>query len=94
MIIHGVSAPVEVGDVVTVVLPAQRVLLGALLLYGTPLAGLLGGALVAGWLGGWSDLAVLVGAAAGAVLAVVGMPAAKRRFEAATLQQLKLADRT
>ncbi len=94
MIIRGVSTPVEVGDVVTVVLPAQRVLLGAILLYGTPLTGLLGGALLAGWLGGWSDPAVLVGAVAGAVLAVVSMPAAKRRFEAATLQQLKLAGRS
>lgn len=94
MTITGVDIPVAVGDVVTVELPADSVMLGALLLYGLPLAGLLSGALLGGWLAGWSDLAVLVGAVSGALLAVVAMPAAKRRLETATLRQLRLTGRS
>jgi sigma-E factor negative regulatory protein RseC len=94
MTITAVDTPVSVGDAVTVQLPAHSVLLGALLLYGTPLAGMLAGALLAGLAGGWSDLAVLAGAVAGTAVAVVAMPAAKRRLEAAMLRQLKLAGRS
>jgi positive regulator of sigma E activity len=78
-----------VGNAVTVSLPDRYVLLGALLVYGLPLAALLVGA-AAGFAVDRSDL----GAAAGALLALVSVGAAaaplRRRLERRTVEHLVL----
>ncbi len=88
-----ISGTLAAGDAVSISLPADRVLAGAVLLYGAPMTGLLAGAVIGGWLGAWSDLAVLVGAASGAAVAIAALRPARRRVEASTVGQLRLAGR-
>ena len=60
-----------------------------LLVYGLPLAGLLGGAL-AGLAALGSDLGAAIGAAAGAVSVLLAAPALRSRVERATLRRMQL----
>jgi positive regulator of sigma E activity len=82
-------APLSVGDRVDVSLPARWVLVGACLLYGLPLTGLLAGA-IAGSLFGASDVAVLIGAITGVALSFVAAPPLRRRVESAAAAALRL----
>lgn len=62
------------GDRVVLGLDERRLLSGALRLYGLPLAGLMAGALAGGAAGGaGNDVAVLVGASSGLVIALWGL---------------------
>ena len=75
------------GATVAVRLPERYLVLGALLVYGVPLAALLGGAALAGLLFG-SDLAAAAGAALTLALALLAAPALRTRLERATLREL------
>ena len=81
--------PLNVGDRVVVAVPDRYLLLASLLVYGFPLAALLGGAL-AGFTASGSDLGAAVGAAAGAVSAVLAAPALRSRVEHCTLRRMQL----
>ena len=76
--------PFALGDRVVVSVPDRYLLLVSVLVYGMPLAGLLGGALV-GLAALGSDLGAAAGAAAGAASVLVAAPALRSRFERATL---------
>ena len=78
-----------VGDSVVVALPDRYLLLVSLLVYGLPLAGLLGGALL-GLAALGTDLGAAVGAAAGATSVLLAAPAVRPRFERATLRRMRL----
>ena len=78
-----------VGDSVVVALPDRYLLLVSLLVYGVPLAGLLGGALL-GLAALGTDLGAAVGAAAGATGLLLAAPAVRSRFERATLRRMRL----
>jgi sigma-E factor negative regulatory protein RseC len=78
-----------VGDRVVVTLPDRYLLLVSLLVYGLPLAGLLGGALV-GLAAVGSDLGAAAGAAAGATSVLLAAPALRARFERATLRRMQI----
>ena len=82
----------EVGDQVSVSVPQRYVLFGSLLVYGLPMAALLGGGLVGVALTG-SDLGCLLGAMAAVVLAVVATPGLRRRIEKMTLRQITVVPR-
>lgn len=76
-----------VGTPVTVTLPDRLLLLGAVLVYGVPLAALLaGGVLGAALLG--TDLGAVAGAGVALAIAVLAAPVLRRRIEAATLRKL------
>ena len=81
--------PLTVGDRVVVAVPDRYLLLASVLVYGLPLAGLLGGAL-AGLAALGSDLGAAVGAAAGAASAVLAAPALRSRVERGTLSRMQL----
>jgi sigma-E factor negative regulatory protein RseC len=81
--------PLALGESVVVAVPDRYLLLVSLLVYGLPLAGLLGGALL-GLAAVGSDLAAAAGAAAGAVSVLLAAPAFRSRFERATLQRMRL----
>ncbi len=83
---HG---PLAVGQRVVVALPDRYLLLVSLLVYGLPLAGLLGGALL-GLAAAGTDLGAAAGAAAGAASVLLTAPALRSRFERATLRHLQL----
>jgi positive regulator of sigma E activity len=83
------SEALSVGDRVNVSLPAHWVLVGACLLYGLPLTGLLAGAL-AGSLLGASDIGVLIGALTGVALSFAAAPPLRRRVESAAAAALTL----
>jgi positive regulator of sigma E activity len=83
----GTAAPFAIGAAVTVTLPERYLLLGALLVYGVPLAALLGGAVAGAALFG-SDLAAALGSALGIGAALLGAPALRGRLERATLREL------
>lgn len=74
----------ESGTAVGVSLPASRVLSGALLLHGLPLAGLLAGA-SAGFAATGTDFGCLGGAAIGLLAALGAAGGLRRRVEQATL---------
>ena len=78
-----------VGDHVVVALPDRYLLLVSLLVYGSPLAGLLGGALL-GLAAVGSDLGAAAGAAAGATSVLLAAPALRSRFERATLRRMQV----
>jgi positive regulator of sigma E activity len=81
------EVPLAPGSVVTVTLPTRYLLLGALLVYGVPLAALLcGGALGALIYG--SDLAAALAAALALCAALLAAPLLRRRLERATLSEL------
>lgn len=83
------SAALEPGAAVLVRLPHRYVLLTSLLLYGVPLTGLLGGALLgAGLVGG--DLGSLAGALGGLVTSLAATPGLRQRLEAATVRHLRI----
>lgn len=71
----------------TVTLPDGVLLLGALLVYGVPLAAVLAGAAAAAALFD-SDLAIAAGAAAGLAAALAVTSLLRRRLEQATLRRL------
>jgi positive regulator of sigma E activity len=77
------------GDVVRVSLPANHLLMSAMLLHGLPLVALLAGAAVGAWVG-QSDLGSLIGAMAGLVLVLVATPRLRRRMEKLTVEQVRL----
>jgi len=79
----------RVGQRVVVALPDRYLLLLSLLVYGLPLAGLLGGALL-GLAALGSDLGAAAGAAAGAASVLLTAPALRSRFECATLRRMQL----
>jgi sigma-E factor negative regulatory protein RseC len=81
--------PLAVGQRIVVALPDRYLLLVSLLVYGLPLAGLLGGALL-GVAALGSDLAAAAGAAAGATSVLLIAPALRSRFERATLRRIRL----
>jgi len=81
--------PLIVGDRVVVAVPDRYLLLAALLVYGLPLAGLLGGAL-AGLAALGSDLGAAIGAVLGAMSAVLAAPALRSRVEDGTLARMQL----
>ncbi len=78
---------VAVGDRVVVTLPDRYLLLGSLLVYGWPLAALLGGA-VTGHAASGTDLGSAAGAVLGVLGAVLSAPLLRRRLEQATLRHL------
>jgi sigma-E factor negative regulatory protein RseC len=81
--------PLAVGDSVVVAVPDRYLLLASMLVYGLPLAGLLGGAL-AGLAALGSDLGAAVGAAVGIASAVLVAPALRSRVERGTLSRMQL----
>jgi sigma-E factor negative regulatory protein RseC len=81
------SGTIPAGTTVTVTLPDRYLLLGAAIVYGLPLGGLLGGASIAGAFFG-SDLAAAAGAGLGALAALLAASPLRRRLERATLQRL------
>jgi sigma-E factor negative regulatory protein RseC len=83
------ARPLAPGDRVLVTVPDRYLLLVSLLVYGLPLAGLLGGAL-AGLAALGSDLGAAAGAAAGAASVLLAGPALRSRFERATLRRMQL----
>jgi sigma-E factor negative regulatory protein RseC len=85
--------PLAVGDRIVVALPDRHLLLVSLLVYGLPLAGLLGGALL-GLAALGSDLGAAGGAAAGATSVLLAAPALRSRFERATLSRMRLVPST
>ena len=78
---------IPVGAAVSVTLPDRYVLVGAVVVYGLPLGGLLAGGVAVGAFFG-SDLAAAAGAAAGAIVALLAASPLRRRLERATLQRL------
>jgi positive regulator of sigma E activity len=81
------SGTLPVGASVAVTLPERYVLLGAVLVYGLPLAALLAGGAAAAAIFG-SDLAAAAGAAAALVASLVIAAPLRRRLERATLRRL------
>ncbi len=81
--------PFAPGERVVVALSDRYLLLVSLLVYGLPLAGLLGGALF-GLAALGSDLGAAAGAAAGAASVLLAAPALRSRFERATLRRMLL----
>ena len=81
--------PLDVGAAVDIVLPERFVLLGAVLVYGVPLAALLAGAALGAALFG-SDAAAAGGAGVAVVAAWLAAPLWRRRLESATLRELEL----
>jgi positive regulator of sigma E activity len=79
----------EMGEEVSLTLPAHCLLRGSLLLHGFPLAALLGGALAGQWLLR-SDWGCLVGALSGVLLILAAGPKLRRRIERSTLEQIKV----
>ena len=71
----------------TVTLPDGLLLLGAVLVYGAPLAALLAGAAAGAALSA-SDLAAAMGAAVGLAAALAATTFLRRRLELATLRRL------
>ena len=86
------SVPVEPGTRVRVSLPADRVLSGALLLHGLPLAALLGGGAGGAALTG-SDAGTLAGALIGLAAAALATRGLRQRAERATLARATLEPR-
>ena len=81
------NGTIPIGSTVKVTLPERYVLIGAAIVYGLPLGGLLvGGAVGGAFLG--SDLAAAAGAAVGAAAALLAASPLRRRLERATLQRL------
>jgi len=80
------------GAAVTISLPERFVLVGALTLYGLPLAALLAGGAVAAAAFG-SDLAAAAGAAAALVAALLAASPLRKRLERATLRRLVVGSR-
>ena len=68
-------------------LPERYLVLGAVLVYGVPLAALLGGGAFAALLFG-SDLAAAAGAALALGVALLAAPALRLRLERVTLREL------
>jgi sigma-E factor negative regulatory protein RseC len=81
------------GERVVVAVPDRYLLLVSLLVYGLPLAGLLGGALL-GLAALGSDLGAAAGAAAGAASVLLAAPALRSHFERATLRRMQLRPAT
>jgi positive regulator of sigma E activity len=81
------NGALPVGSSVAVTLPERYVLAGAALLYGLPLAALLGGAAAAAFAFG-SDLAAAAGAAAALVGALLAAAPLRRRLELTMLRHL------
>lgn len=77
------------GDRVVVALPERYVLHGSLLLYGVPLAALLGGAAAGAWWGG-TDAAALAGALVAVVAALALVPRFGARLERRVVQRLEV----
>lgn len=73
----------------TLTLPDRLLLLGALLVYGVPLAALLAGAAAAAVLF-QSDLAAAAGAGAGLIAALAATSFLRRRLERAMLRRLDI----
>jgi positive regulator of sigma E activity len=81
------AEPLEVGAKVTVSLPERQLLLGALVVYGVPLAAVLaGGAAGAAVFG--SDAAAAAGAAGAFAVALWSAASLRRRIERATMRHL------
>jgi sigma-E factor negative regulatory protein RseC len=87
------TLPLAVGERVLVALPDSYLLLVSLLVYGLPLAGLLGGALL-GLAAFGSDLGAAAGAAGGATSALLAAPALRSRFERGVLRRVQLRRRS
>lgn len=85
-----VDAAFAAGDAVVLALPPRYLLLGALFVYGLPLAALLGGALI-GIAAGGSDGAALLGALGGLGTALLAARPLRRRLETRTLSALAVA---
>jgi len=81
------TAAIPVGATVAVTLPDRYVLLGAALVYGVPLVGLLAGAALGAASFG-SDWAAAAGGAAALLLALLAASPLRRRLERATLHRL------
>lgn len=77
------------GDTVRVSLPANHLLMSAMLLHGLPLVALLAGASI-GALAWESDLGSLAGAIAGVVLVLGLTPRLRRRMERLTVEHARL----
>jgi sigma-E factor negative regulatory protein RseC len=78
---------VRPGQRVSVRLPQRYVLMTSVMMYGVPLAGLLGGASV-GFVVAGTDLGVLLGALGGIVVSLAATPGLRQRLEAATVRHL------
>ena len=81
------TAAIPVGATVAVTLPDRYALLGAALVYGVPLVGLLAGAALGAASFG-SDWAAAAGGAAALLLALLAAAPLRRRLERATLHRL------
>ena len=87
------NRPLAVGERVVVAVPDRYLLLVSLLVYGLPLAGLLGGALLGlATLG--SDIGAAAGAAAGAVSVLLAAPALRSPVERAALRRMQIVPST
>ncbi|HEU4617685.1 MAG TPA: SoxR reducing system RseC family protein [Gammaproteobacteria bacterium] len=86
------DAAFEVGDEVSLTLPARSLLRGSLLLYGLPLAALLAGALAGQWLAR-SDGGALLGAVVAVLALLAAGPALRRRIERSTLEHIRVEPR-
>jgi sigma-E factor negative regulatory protein RseC len=75
------------GQRVSVSLPQRYVLLTSLMMYGVPLAGLLGGASI-GFAVAGTDLGVLLGALGGIAISLAATPGLRQRLESATVRRL------
>ncbi|MBN1238445.1 MAG: SoxR reducing system RseC family protein [Gammaproteobacteria bacterium] len=84
--------PLEVGDRVSVSLPADQVLASTLLLHGLPLGALLAGGAI-GAFATQSDLGCLVGAAAGLGATLAAAPRLRRRTERLTAERVRVRAR-
>ena len=82
-------ASVAVGDRVVVALPDRYLMLGSLLVYGWPLAALLGGAAVGAAASG-TDLGSAAGAVLGVIGAVLSAPLLRQCAERTTLRHLSV----
>jgi positive regulator of sigma E activity len=85
----GPSPSIPLGATVAVTLPERYLLVGALVVYGVPLAALLAGA-AAGAAAFGSDLAAAGGAALALLVALVAASSLRRRLERATLERLSV----
>jgi positive regulator of sigma E activity len=88
-----VAGALDPGTEVSVTIPARRLLLASLLLYGLPLTAILAGAALGSAIQG-SDTGTLVGALTGLAVAVAAFGLVRARLERATLAGLIVARRS
>lgn len=87
-----VAAVLEPGAEVSVAIPARRLLVASMLLYGLPLAAILAGA-VAGSAVAGTDAGTLIGALCGIAVVIAGFGLVRGRLERATLAGIEVVQK-